>query len=187
MKSKEELIRIFAEAIVNSYYDADRCRYCGCCLNSTTNIEHKDGCVYLLARKVLIEDPFIVHNVMKYGKEYYLKQLATKGCEGCAFDCSEETQLCYGLNIHKDGFIWINFKDIQITDELACSRKDIGDIYLKGALNTLLILKSVTRVYGVLKAIIYIPKNPKSSQLQWTTIDHLRLATIEEIQEEIQG
>lgn len=78
--------------------------------------------------------PLIVHNVMKYKKEYYLKQISNNpSCEGCSCfieggDCiiPEDKQGECGLGT----YIWKSFKDIQITDELACMRKDIGDIYI---------------------------------------------------------
>jgi len=79
------------------------------------------------------EEPLVVHNVMSYKGKNYLKQLSLQcdpsnidSCKFCSFDkdCPRIDMKC------GDNFIWKSFDDIQITDELACMRKDIGDIYI---------------------------------------------------------
>jgi len=133
------------------------------------------------------EEPLIVHNVMSYKGKNYLKHPRIKH-DGSCFDCAIESMrssVCQSLNdcsVYKD-YIWKSFDDIKLTDGLACMRKDIGDIYIKGALEHVLILKGIELVDGILKALIYIPENSNDNRLQFTSIGHLRLATAEELQE----
>lgn len=75
----------------------------------------------------LPEEPLIVHNVMSYKGKNYLKHIGSN----CA-SCSIHNELCIKLPCQNgENIIWKSFEDIQITDELACMRKDIGDVYLK--------------------------------------------------------
>jgi len=125
------------------------------------------------------EEPLIVHNVISWKGKNYLKQIGT-GCNACSI----HDELCSKLPCQNgEDYVWKLFDDIQITDELACMRKEIGDIYISGSLNKIFILEGVKTIKGEVKALIYVPKNPSEYQLQWVSVAHLRLATIEEIQE----
>jgi hypothetical protein len=126
------------------------------------------------------EEPLIVHNVMSYKGKNYLRQL------GNCTDCS-----IYGIECHNDisvmqfGYktkcvdtntIWKSFDDIQITDELACMRKDIGDIY----------------VFNIqedqIDKLVYVENDRDMyvHTLGWrSTNKNIRLATAEEIQKNI--
>lgn len=122
------------------------------------------------------EEPLVVHNVMSYKGKNYLKQLSlqcdpsnTDSCKFCSFDkdCPLIDMKC------GDNFIWKSFDDIQITDELACMRKDIGDIY----------------VFNIqedqIDKLVYVENNCDMyvHTLGWrSTNKNIRLATAEEIQ-----
>lgn len=77
------------------------------------------------------EEPLIVHNVLSWKGKNYLKQPfidSSDHCSGCYF---EKDECCRDWEYEcNDNYIWKSFDDIQITDELACMRKDIGDIYI---------------------------------------------------------
>lgn len=128
------------------------------------------------------EEPIIVHNVMSYKGKNYLKQLSLQwdpsnidSCKFCSFneDCPLIDMAC------EDNFIWKSFDDIQITDELACMRKDIGDIYLtytQSDKNKIgLILYSV-------RGSRLITSNYDDSDPVFNDPEYVRLATAEEIQ-----
>ena len=80
-----------------------------------TEQQLKSDCTQDVIRK---EELIIVHNVLKYKGEYYLKQVATNNCISCALynktDCYITGNMCCG-----EGFNWKSFKDIQITEEQA--------------------------------------------------------------------
>lgn len=122
------------------------------------------------------EDPLIVHNVMTYRGKNYLKQRYEQNhdCDICGLshtnidDCREKTQ----CNREND-FYWKSFDDIKITDELACMRKDIGDIYLYNIQE------------NKIDKLTYVEDGRKSyvHTIGWrSTNDNMRLATAEEIQ-----
>ena len=122
------------------------------------------------------EEPLVVHNVMSYKGKNYLKQLSLQcdpsnidSCKFCSFnkDCPLIDMKC------GDNFIWKSFDDIHITDELACMRKDIGDIY----------------VFNIqedqIDKLVYVENNCDMyvHTLGWrSTNKNIRLATAEEIQ-----
>lgn len=154
-------------------------------------------CLYrtLKQKGYIIEDkPLIVHNVMSHkGKNYLLQKinsLESESREGCCSNCSiahmsleerENFKRSETCRQNEAYYYWKSFEDIQITDELACMRKDVGDIYLKGSISHLMILSQVLDKDNV---IIYVPKAPKAFKVQRTFIhEDLRLATAEELQE----
>lgn len=120
------------------------------------------------------EEPLIVHNVMSYkGKNYLAQKAEAMRCTKCKMDgvledvdCSKHFQCisnCY----------WKSFDDIHITDELACMRKDIGDIYLIITDND---TSMIDKFYGITayNAVLVSSKD--------TYKEYVRLATAEEIQ-----
>lgn len=127
------------------------------------------------------EEPIIVHNVMSYKGKNYLKQLSLQwdpsnidSCKFCSFneDCPLIDMAC------EDNFIWKSFDDIRITDELACMRKDIGDIYLYNIQE------------NKIDKLTYVEDGRKSyvHTIGWrSTNDNMRLATAEEIQKHLEG
>lgn len=140
----------------------------------------KLGDLYYIPRKSEVEEPLIVHNVMKYKGEYYLKQPCPILCtncsllnegEGCLIYDSDEGEKCRFSN----NYSWKSFKDIQITDELACMRKDIGDIYLTYDNKEGLILYSV-------RGSRLITSSHDDRDPIFNDPDYVRLATAEEIQ-----
>jgi len=153
----------------------------------------KDKFKDLLRKKGYVEikdEPLIVHNVMSYkGKNHLAQKAEAMRCTKCALqdittiDKDEQEIACVNYFKCLSNCYWKSFNGIEITDELAYMRKDIGDIYLKGSLQQLLILRGIELINGVIKALIYVPKNPLDKQLQFTSVEHLRLATAEELQE----
>lgn len=123
------------------------------------------------------DEPFIVHNVMSYKGKNYLKQSRIKN-DGSCFGCDMEgmrSTVCQSMNdcsVYKD-FIWKSFEDIQITDELACMRKDIGDIYLIDN------FKNIMELLGVLYKKYIFHKEVGRVHIER---QGLRLATAEELQ-----
>lgn len=129
---------------------------------------------YIISSKP--EEPIIIHNVMSYKGKNYLKQLSLQwdpsnidSCKFCSFneDCPPIDMAC------EDNFIWKSFDDIRITDELACMRKDIGDIYLYNIQE------------NKIDKLTYVEDGRKSyvHTIGWrSTNDNMRLATAEEIQ-----
>jgi predicted SAM-dependent methyltransferase len=126
------------------------------------------------------EEPLIVHNVMSYKDKNYLKQYIqiNPNCNKCELksDNNNPFNICRG-KFKCDSFsYWKLFDNIQITDGLACMRKEIGDIY-------------ITRInsFGAVFPLYYVLKNNTIDYTQEgymeIPIDKFRLSTAEELQE----
>jgi hypothetical protein len=182
---KEQLTKL-AKAVLYSYTDDhDGIPYCVHCENDEIFdgtkyiINHKDDCVVLVAKNIIEkynpEETLIVHNVMSYRGKNYLKHISTRGCEGCEFHTEEigKPQKCKD-SMHIRGVIWKSFDDIEITDELACMRKDIGDIYV--------MIIEENRVDNLIAV-----DNKSVITSGWrATLSNIRLATTEELQKYFQ-
>lgn len=94
------------------------------------------------------EEPLIVHNVMYYKGKNYLKQPQTS-CSECSFFGADICKIANNGNIDIpcDNNIWKSFDKIRLTDELACSRRDIGDIYITHRTS-----KSIVRFTHIVKS-----------------------------------
>jgi len=96
------------------------------------------------------EEPLFVHNVMSYKGKNYLKQIGTD----CS-DCHIHNELCTKLPCQNgEDYIWKSFDDIKLTDELSCTRKDIGDIYIKHRVSKD-IFRFTHTVSGQTKNVVY--------------------------------
>jgi len=166
----------FTEEQFNEIYEAQGNALVGSGLHAEAlkNMKQKG---YLIPVKS--EEPLIVHNVMSWKGKNYLKQLNNnKGCTGCDFHTEEigKPQKCTDA-VHISGVIWKSFEDIEITDELACTRKDIGDIYITYNIRTTIELQ-VFKFMGISDTILLIQDGRVACPIK-----SYRLATAEELQE----
>jgi len=96
--------------------------------------EFEELCKMVGLPRPVKEEPLIVHNTLRYKGKNYLKQPRKDWCDDC--DIVELLPKNKGLlcadyfKCSKFKFIWKLFDDITIDDNLACMRKDIGDIYV---------------------------------------------------------
>jgi len=125
------------------------------------------------------ETPLIIHNVLSYKGKNYLRQLGS--CPDCSMygiEChSTKSTIQFGHKLDCTGTktIWKSFDDIVIDDSLACTRKDIGDIYL------------FNKEENNIDTLIYVERNVVTTSGWRSTKGNMRLATAEELQKYFKG